>query len=453
MLTKAGECIIIINTVCACGAIILGRSFPVETLKLINFIIAVVFTVCYSYQFAYVPLQWILGAVEKRRRARSEEAAPKLSGSYAVLICARNEEAVIGDLLRCVKEQTYKDLTAFVLADNCTDGTAELAGSLGAVVYERNDPEKVGKGYAMDALLKSIRRDFPSGFDGYFVFDADNYLPSDYVEKMLAKKEEGFDILTSYRNSKNYGDNWISSGYALWFLRESRYLNHARSLIGSSCAVSGTGFFFSRKVEEETGGWPYFTLTEDIEFSIERITKGYKIGVCVDAEVYDEQPVKFGQSWRQRMRWTKGYLQVLHRYGGKLLRGMFRGKWSCFDMTMNIMPAFFLSAASFISNLVFGVIGLLRGGSVLEGLLSITEFFFDMYLILFAIGAITVITEWKHIKAGTFRKILSVFTFPLFMFTYIPIALSSVFAKPEWKPIEHSVSAEDIEKRIDAEKH
>lgn len=45
---------------------------------------------------------------------------------------------------------------------------------------------------------------------------------------------EGKDIVTCYRNSKNYGDNWISAGYGLWFLRESRYLNGARSRIGAS---------------------------------------------------------------------------------------------------------------------------------------------------------------------------------------------------------------------------
>ena len=429
------------------------KGICVGTLKLINFIISVVFTVCYLYQFLYVPLQWILAARQRRKAAGIvPKPLEELEGSYAVLICARNEERVIGDLIGCINRQTYKDLSVFVLADNCTDRTAEICRGLGARVYERSDDKNVGKGYAMEALLKSIRRDNPRGFDGYFVFDADNMLPPDYAEKVIRKAGEGYDILTSYRNSKNYGDNWISSGYALWFLRESRYLNHARSLLGTSCAVSGTGFFFTRKVEEEIGGWPYFTLTEDIEFSIERITRGYKIGICTDAEVFDEQPVRFRQSWRQRMRWTKGYLQVLHRYGGRLLRGIFSGSFSCFDMTMNIMPAFFLSAASVISNVVFGIIGLAQGGSIVEGLLSIGQFFLNMYLILFGIGVVTVATEWKHIRTSPFKKVLSAFTFPLFMFTYIPIALSSVFAKPEWKPIEHSVSADDISARVEAER-
>ena len=74
----------------------------------------------------------------------------------------------------------------------------------------------------------------------------------------------GNDAITSYRNTKNYGDNWISSGYGLWFLRESMYLNYARNKVGASAAISGTGFFFSNEVLKDIGGWPFHLLTEDI---------------------------------------------------------------------------------------------------------------------------------------------------------------------------------------------
>ena len=70
-------------------------------------------------------------------------------------------------------------------------------------------------------------------FDGYIVLDADNVLERDFVSRMNETFSEGKDIVTCYRDSKNYGDNWISAGYGLWFLRESRYLNGARSRIGA----------------------------------------------------------------------------------------------------------------------------------------------------------------------------------------------------------------------------
>ena len=116
-------------------------------------------------------------------------------------------------------------------------------------------------------------------FDGYIVLDADNVLDRDFILHMNETFSAGHDIVTCYRSSKNYGDNWISAGYALWFLRESRYLNGARSRLGSGCGVSGTGFLFSQTVlDAQGGGWPFHLLTEDIEFTINNVTLGMKVG-------------------------------------------------------------------------------------------------------------------------------------------------------------------------------
>ena len=290
-------------------------------LETMNTILMIAFLVCYAYQFFYILVPHI-----KKDKPHKQAKLHR----YAVLICARNEEAVIADLIDSLHGQTYPQdkLKIFVMADNCTDRTADAARAAGATVYERFDREKVGKGYALDALLGHLVQDEPDGFDGYLVFDADNLLRPDYIERMNETFSDGHDIVTSYRNSKNYGDNWISAGYGLWFLRESEYLNHARMLLGTSCAVSGTGFLFSRKVLREQGGWPFHLLIEDLQFSVSHILDGYKIAFCPQAELFDEQPVTFRQSWRQRMRWSRGYLQVLRRYGLKLCGGMFKGSFS-----------------------------------------------------------------------------------------------------------------------------
>ena len=276
------------------------------------------------------------------------------------------------------------------------------------------------------------------------VFDADNILSPDFIEQMNITFSEGHEIITSYRNSKNYGSNWITMGYALWFIRESRYLNHARHLLNVSCAIGGTGFMFSRKVLEENGGWPFHMLTEDIEFSANQISKGRKIAFCAKAELFDEQPVKFSQSWRQRVRWSKGFLQVFKGYGCTLLKGAFKGSFSCFDIAMNIMPAFLLSSASLIANFAFGIVKAINGASILTPLYSLLGSIAGFSIALFIIGCITVATEWNHIHATTPRKILSVFAFPIFMLTYIPISIAGILGKVSWKPIEHTVTAKSI---------
>ncbi len=230
----------------------------IETIRSINDIIALVFFICYTYQLFYLFVPFL-----KKDRPH-KTAQPH---RYAILIAARNEASVITQLLDSIRAQDYPadKITAFVVADNCTDNTAALARACGAVVYQRHNSEFVGKGYALDFLLTQIQRDWGDVFDGYFVFDADNLLREDYIKEMNQTFCDGYEIVTSYRNSKNYADNWISSGYALWFLREAQYLNHARMLLGTSCAVSGTGFLFSRRILHKCGGWKFFLLTEDIE--------------------------------------------------------------------------------------------------------------------------------------------------------------------------------------------
>lgn len=192
---------------------------------------------------------------------------------YAVLIAARNEESVIRGLIESIHEQTYSSqwVDVFVVADNCSDRTAQIACSAGAIVWERSDKMHVGKGYALRFLLERIEeyRQGNAPYDGYFVFDADNRLHPCYIEEMNKSFSDGNPIVTSYRNSTNFDGNWISSGYAVNFLRESQFVNRSRMLLGTSCAVSGTGFLFSREVLEKLGGWNFFLLTEDIQFSLE----------------------------------------------------------------------------------------------------------------------------------------------------------------------------------------
>ncbi|MBR0105635.1 MAG: glycosyltransferase, partial [Lachnospiraceae bacterium] len=148
-----------------------------QILYLISAAIGILFLVCYAYQLAYIPAVWI-GRRNARKSAETvkntgeaaaggaaggRQALPVRVRDVAALICARNEETVIRDLIRSLKAQTYPraHLKIFVMADNCTDRTADMARAAGALVYERQNTEQVGKGWALQALLGHIREDFP----------------------------------------------------------------------------------------------------------------------------------------------------------------------------------------------------------------------------------------------------------------------------------------------------
>lgn len=397
-----------------------------------NFLLWLAFFLCYAYQMFYIAVPFF-----KKEKVFTEARANR----FAVLISARNESAVIGNLLESINNQTYgKDLVdVFVVADNCTDNTAEIAREFGANVYERFNKINVGKGYALNFLLKHIAKDFAEKqYDAFFVFDADNVLDPNYIDEMNKTFSGGYDILTSYRNSKNYGDNWVSAGYALWFLRESKYLNYPRMLLNTSCAISGTGFMFSKKIADKLDGWKYYLLTEDIEFTVDHVINDYKIGFCKNAVLYDEQPNDFKQSVRQRMRWAKGYFQVMCNYGTKLIKGTFKKSFSCYDMSMSIIPAVLFTLGTIVVNGSALIAGLLTGVSIMPIIDALVKAVIGMYLTMYVIGTITTVTEWKQIYTSTYKKILYTFTFPVFMMTYIPITVMALFKKVEWKPIVHS---------------
>ncbi len=280
-----------------------------------------------------------------------------MTNRYAVLISARNEENVIGNLIGSIRDQTYPSdlIDIWLVADNCTDNTADVVRSLGCHVVERHNLELVGKGYALTYLLgHMLDIGVADDYEAYFVFDADNKLDKHYFEEMNKAFCSGFKILTSYRNSVNLADNWVSSGSALWFIRESRFLSNSRMILGSSCHVGGTGFMFSREVMKRNKGWKFHLLTEDLEFTMDSILHGDRIGYCGTAILYDEQPVTFSQSWRQRLRWSKGFLQVFRYYGSALLKRAVRERdFSCIDFTLMLCPFTVLGVIRAVMGLLF----------------------------------------------------------------------------------------------------
>ena len=404
----------------------------IEVLNLVSRGLFVLLGACFFYQIVYLFAPVIL---------RVSPHGPVKQNRYAVLIAARNEEAVLPYLLESIRAQDYPRelVTVYVVADNCTDRTADVASANGAIVYRRFDRGHVGKGYALDYLLQRIEAAGTlDEYDAFLIFDADNLLCPDYITNINRVCSDGYDAFCGFRNSKNYAKNWLSAGSALWYLHDSVHLNASRMLLGNMCAVTGTGFGFTRDLLARCGGWKFFTLTEDIEFNSFCAANGVRIGFARDAMVYDEQPETLRQSWRQRERWVQGGIQVSLRYSGRLLRGLGRRQtaWACFEtLTLGLWGAL-LGVLSFGVSLAW----VLAANGIRGALPVLAIGLVQTYGSLFAVGLLTTVSCWKYIGASAAQKIGYCFTFPLFLFTYLPIALGALVRKRQWKPIEHCVA-------------
>ena len=408
-----------------------------ELLQYILLVLSALVGVSYFYQTVYMALPML-----RRRRAEKHES-PGAGYDYAVLIAARNEEKVLPYLLDSIRAQDYTGghIVPYVIADNCTDRTAAVAREHGAVVYERFDRVHVGKGYAIQALLENIRRDGALGrHDAFLVFDADNLLRPDYITQMDRTFAEGYETVCGYRGSKNFMTNWITAGYGLWYVHDCAHMNASRKRLGVGCACTGTGFGFTGRLLERMGGWNFHTLVEDIEFDTWCAVNGVRMGYCPDAVVYDEQPVTFRQSWVQRTRWVQGGMQVSFKYTAALLRGLFHGKawqrWTCFEnltLTMTGYGACTLSAvlAALLALMTAGAAGLIRCLALSAA---------GMYMGLLAMGAMTTLLERERIPGTLRQKLVSCLTFPVFMMTYLPVAVCACFCKFQWTPTSHTVA-------------
>lgn len=240
--------------------------------------------------------------------------------SFALVVAAHNEELVIGQIIESLKSLDYPKglFDIFVIADNCTDMTAEIACQHGVMVYERFESEKRGKGFALEWMFNKIF-EMEKKYDAVVVFDADNLASKNFLKEMDKKLKQGYKVVQGYLDSKNPHDSWISEAYSIAFWSSNRLFQLARANLGLSNQIGGTGFCVDTNILKELG-WGATCLTEDLEFTCKLVLNNFKVGWAHEAVVYDEKPLTLAQSWRQRKRWMQGYADVASRFFGKLVK-------------------------------------------------------------------------------------------------------------------------------------
>ncbi len=367
---------------------------------------------------------------------------------FMAIIPAHNEEEVVGNLIESLKNQNYsKELyDIYVIADNCTDNTAKIARESGAIVYERYNEVERTKGYALDWFLQQkIREDAP--YDAICIFDADNIVDKNFIKSMNKKLCQGEEVVQGYRDIKNPTDNWITSGYALFYWTMHRFYHLARYNLGLSPLLNGTGFMVSFDIIKENNGWKTVTLTEDIEFSLQRILKGKRLGWSTEAIVYDEQPTGFKQSWSQRSRWTVGHMQCMKEYTVKLFNAAKENK-----TMMNIDGFLYIigSVPMFIITLVLLLINFILyatdGMTQIELFINILKFVIPTFMLPSITAAFVMFLDGKPIKP----MIKGFFTYPLFMGTWLLINFKCLFKREtSWEKITHnrSIKINDVEQK------
>lgn len=391
--------------------------------------------------FSLHVVYFVVGMLTKPQLFKAQKAKRR----YDFLIVARNEDKVIGDLIDSIHQQSYpKELIRiFVLADNCTDQTAANAKAHGAITFINQVPNHVGKGIALKSLI-AHRNNYPgTPSDAVFFFDADNIVDSEFTSRMNDAYQGDDTILIGYRGSKNFASNATSMGSSIIFFREGHFLHHARNRLGFSTHINGTGFMLSNAIIS-LEPWEAFSLIEDVEFTILQLIKERQVIFVRQAKYYDEQPISGEVSFKQRLRWIKGGIQIFFLHAGKLLVSIFKKfKFAKLDLLIWITPLPSVIVFLSLVNLVLTQLALLNNSTswTLMSWLPTYQWFGQYLGVSFVVGAMTVLASWKEVDAKVSQKLWAMLTFPFYSLSFLPLFILAplTMLNLKWYKTPHSV--------------
>lgn len=355
--------------------------------------------------------------------------------SFAVLVPAHDEEAVIGELIDNLAYMRYPRhlYDVYIIADNCSDATAAVARARGAEVFERRDPERRGKPFAVEYALGRLWSQ-PRRHDAVVILDADNLVAPDFLAAMNTRLLRGERIIQGYLDVKNPDDTWVSASFALSYWVSNRFWCLAKHNLGFTVPLGGTGMCIDMETLRRVG-WGTATLTEDLEFTVRALLQGIRTTWAHEAVVFDEKPLTFAQSWRQRLRWVQGAAQVAVRFLPALLReGFRRGDLVLLESAVMVSRPFLVALAA-VSGGAFFLVSRHYSADPPIWTLVPREAFLAVAGLQYLLPFAAILLD--RVPARPFRFLP---LFPLFAYSWIPLTCLGVLRghRREWSHTRHT---------------
>ena len=376
---------------------------------------------------------------------------------YAVLVPARNEDKVIVNLLRSLKEQDYNPdyFDVYVIVESKDDPTIQITKSFGYNVIIRKDLiNKRTKGYALNEAYQYLKANNLK-YDSLVIFDADNIVNKDFLSLMNDCKNKGYQVTVGYRNFTNASTNWISGCSGTLFSYMNQFTSNGRSFFFKKATLTGTGYYIDMDIVDNEGGWIWTGMTEDVELTCYCYYHNISMHYYNYAQYYDEQATSYKVLHKQHIRWVWGYFSSKKRFKNKK-ENYYDAlpKWKYFfavyEYNLSIYPflvftimeliCFILSLIVFFGsfplavsyNAVWDAVPIFFGFTVL--------YFAYVYLTYCLAAVITFIIDNKRLKFSIGKRLLIVFTYMFFFADFAFAFLDGLFYKNKrysWDKIEH----------------
>jgi cellulose synthase/poly-beta-1,6-N-acetylglucosamine synthase-like glycosyltransferase len=313
--------------------------------------------------FVYLLIVSLAALLQRRVTAGN----PNHQSRFLVVIPAHDEEAGIGCTIRsCLALDYPRDrFEVVVIADNCTDRTAELARLEGAVVIERSHPSERSKGHALRFLFDRL---VESGqferIDAVVIIDADSVADSDLLQGFAARLEQGHDWIQAFDTVANRDDSWRTRLMAYSFGLINGVLLKGQTALGLSAGFRGNGMCFSTRGLRRFP-WKTHGLVEDLEYSWSLRAAGEHIAFAPEVAVHATMLAQGGEAARtQRSRWESGRSQLKRAMLNPLIKskqlGLVKKLASVIELTLPTLAAL---AVGISGSLLFCAYCMVRHGA------------------------------------------------------------------------------------------
>ncbi|MCC6241740.1 MAG: glycosyltransferase family 2 protein [Gemmatimonadaceae bacterium] len=290
--------------------------------------------------------------------------APSTRWRFDVIIPAHNEEVGLPATLASVSGLDYprENMRIVVVADNCTDGTSEIARAAGVTVLERVNDAQRGKGYALaHAFAWSAEQQWA---DAVVVIDADSTVSEGFLSAVAAQLEAGADAVQADYRVRNVDARWRTQLLELAFTLHHTVRSLGRARLGVSCGLRGNGMAFRHSTLTRV---PYaaFSVVEDIEYGILLGLSGVRVVYAPDADVRGDMPETGGEAARaQRERWEVGRRSLRAKWTAPLWRVAWRPQPYAADLLADLLvPPLAVVAVTVLAGLTVSSLAILAGVS------------------------------------------------------------------------------------------
>jgi cellulose synthase/poly-beta-1,6-N-acetylglucosamine synthase-like glycosyltransferase len=247
---------------------------------------------------------------------------PEPRHRFVIALPANNEQAVIGESITRLRQMNYpKDLfDIYVVADHCSDNTAEVARAAEAIVFERTLGPRGSKGAALRWLFEQVLPN--QQCDAVVIFDADTHVSTDFLSIMDVRLAQGHQVIQGQHRIRNPEDGWVPALIWSTFIVDNRLQNLGRTALGCSAKNMGDSICFRVDVLRRFG-WGE-GLADDYAFRQQLLLEGVSIYYEPNAVGYGEAPLTWRAATTQRARWLRGTRAASRRFASKLLVEAFR---------------------------------------------------------------------------------------------------------------------------------